>query len=217
MKNYFNSAIIGLLSILPFNTYAQDNLAMSEKRQEIENSEGLQKKIIKPTLEEITNLLSQHHSKILERNNKIKKLGYINESSPEELYKFLKENFQNKILLAYVNGDDQTQNKNIWCKDSTFDERLSAGGAIGFLYATINLHSNLDIGFLFIELKNFTGNWNEVGKLFNTKDLGFPFIAEFKMGNSGNYIFIELACCSTDQPEHIYKNIDLLVNEYSQK
>lgn len=217
MKKYLNSTIISLLGILPFNTYAQDNLAM--KSEEI--VEQSSKRIIKPTLEEITTLLSLHHSKILEEGIKnwgIKKFEYKNKSSPEELHKFLRENFKNKILLTYVNGDDQTQNKNKWAVN-TSDESLSAGGAIGFLYASFNLNNNQNIGFLFIELRDFLGDWNRFSKLFNIepKSLGFPFIAEFKRNSNGDYIFAELALCSTKTPDKIYKNIDLLVDEYSKK
>lgn len=176
--------------------------------------------IVKPTPEEINTLLGYHHSRVLERavlNGSIKKFDYTSNSTPVDLTAFLKKRFASETVLAYVNIDDLTDKKNTWALDSQNDERLGAGGAISFLYTAISLNGRSNVGFTLIELKDFSGDWKELCHLFNVNRLDFPFIAEFKRNSDGSYRFADLSGCYTKTPETIYKNIELLVKEYTKK
>ncbi len=178
--------------------------------------------IITPSLEEITGFLSKNHNTILEpeiENGRIKKFEYKRQTRSDDVYSFLNRNFKNKIVFVYLEMDNKTDNKNIWGKEATGDERLASGSATVFLYTMLNLQkSKTDVGFLFLELTDFYGdeNWNRLKALFDNRLKTFPSYVEF-IREEGNYEFEDIKDSSMREPELILKYIKILSKHYAKE
>lgn len=209
------------LSLSPLiNNYAQE---VANVDKPIEKTIETEREIIKPSLEEITEYLKKDHNEILQsaiNEGILKKFDYRRQTSPEDFYRFLNSNFQNKIVFVYMEPDEETDKKNIWDEKSTFDERLSAGSATVFLYTMLNLRkSNSNVGFLFLELSDFYGeeNWRRLRMMVNNKLRGgFPSYIEFIKEKDG-YRFGGLTGSSQRDPETILEWIEDYVEDYRKR
>lgn len=180
-----------------------------------------EQEIIKPSLEEITELLPKWPQIILQpavEKGEIKKFDYTNKTTSEEFYKFL-DRFSNERVFGFLHIDNLTvrKNKDHWIKGkSTDDLNVSSASAIVFLYLSKNLKKE-DIGFFFLNLKDFYGieNWRELRKIFNSKGLDIPSFVEY-VKEKGKYKLIEIGSCGLF-PEDIIKYIKLNVEEYSKR
>ena len=217
-------SLSGLASLLVENNLNAEEITFKEsEKPPISLSEETQ--IIKPTLEEITTLLSKEPSEILQpaiERDDIKRFEYTRQTKSEDLYAFLKKEFHNKVIFVYLIQDILTQekNKHISTNDSTYDRKLGAGSAIAFLWTRKNLiRKGDDVGFLFLGLKNFYGedNWWIVCSLFRKKSISFPSYIEFIKDSNGNYQFKGIVDAGFKKPENIWKSIEINVDYYSKK
>ena len=149
-------------------------------RQTIANEQ----EIVMPPLEEITRLLPRTPQEILDPaivKGGIKKFSYTHKTKPEEFYEFLNR-FDKQRVFGFIFYDDLTDDKNKKYKNFWMDgkgnEETASASAIVFLYLSKNLKGK-DIGFFFLELKDFYGeeNWRELYKIFNIKRLSIPSLA----------------------------------------
>jgi len=178
--------------------------------------------IVLPTLEEITALMSKEPSEILKpaiERREIKKFEYTRQTKPEDFYKFLRDNFQNQIVFAYICGDIDTGKTKEFddTKNSTYDMAFGSGAAITFLYTQMNLKNRTSgVGFLFIELKVFHGtkNWAGLMNLFNVRRMGIPSVADFKRTSEG-YELIGIEDTGLKEPNKILKHIKSWTDYYS--
>jgi len=212
---------LSLGSLLSENIYAQEIVNVDKP---IEKPVETEREIIKPSLEEIIGLLKESHHSIFAqeiKNGDIKKFEYTRQTAPEDFYRFLNGNFQNKIVFVYLHWDEETKKKNIWGKTSTFDERLAAGSATIFLYTMLNLRkSNSDVGFLFLELRDFyeEENWKRLYNSFNNKLTGFTSYIEFILDDKTmNYKFSDITESSMREPKIILEWISDLVTDYRKR
>jgi len=207
------------LSLLTKSIYAQE---VAKAGKPLENI--IETEIIKPSLEEIAELMSKFPQEVLKPTidkGYIKKFEYTRQTTSKDFYKFLNSNFQNKIMFIYMHMDEDTVKKNIWGERSRFDKRLGAGSATIFLYTMLNLRkSKSDIGFLFLELTDFHGeeNWKRLYNSFNNKLTGFPSYIEFILNDKTmNYKFSDITESSMREPNVILEWISDLVTDYKKR
>ena len=114
--------------------------------------------LVLPTLEEITALMSKEPKDILKpaiERGEIKEFEYTRQTKPEDVYKFLRKEFHNKIVFVYLctNEEDNLYDPEVDTDGTTLDRRYGRGPAITFLYTKLNLEKvNPDVGFLFFEI-----------------------------------------------------------------
>ena len=172
-----------------------------------------------PSSEEIKELLLKSPREILQlaiKEGSIKEFVYTRQTTPNDFYKFLNK-FDNQRVFGFIYPDKLTYEKTDWTEGvGTGDERIGSASAIVFLYLNKNLKGK-DIGFFFLELKDFYGeeNWRKFRKIFNIKGISIPSLAEY-VRKEGEYKLIEIGSCGLF-PEDIHKYIKLNVEEYSKK
>jgi len=214
--------LINLLLVgLSFNPLVNENLYSQDKVEKPLDIEVEDKEVIKPSLEEIAELLSKTPQEILQPSvdiGLIKKFEYTKQTKPEEFYKFLK-GFDNKIIFGVVYIDRKTfkRNPDFLTSEGTHDSKVSSASAIVFNYINRNLENNSKVGFFFLELNDFYGeeSWRRLYKTFNIKSLDIPSWAEYKKEGE-NYKLIDFGSAGI-LPEDIGKYIELNVKEYSKK
>ncbi len=174
--------------------------------------------IIKPSLEEIASLMRKDPDEILKsaiEKGEIKKFEYTVNTRQEEFYKIL-NGFDNATVFVYLDCDESTVNG---IKRRIGGEQADSGAALSFLYIIKNLSGKADVGFLFLELKKFSGdvNWRELNTIFKTRPIEFPSYVEFVRDSTGNYRFNDICGCGVKSPDKILKNIEWGIEEYSKR
>ncbi len=215
----------GLASLLVENNLDAEEVSLKEKEK---TGISLLKEtlIIKPTLEEITTLLSKEPIEILQpaiERGEIKKFEYTRQTKLEDFYKFLKENFQQRIIFVYLVTDKSTDSNikiaGLSTEKATFDRQFGSGSAIAFLYTNLNLkNTSSDVGFLFLEIKDFYGkdNWAKLNGIFNRNGLEFPSIVDF-VNDGQKYNFAGINEAGFKSPGVINENLKMWVDYYSKK
>lgn len=188
-----------------------DGLSIAEEIPEQEEA-----KLILPTLEEITALLSKTPQEILEPSVKrglIKKFGYTRQTTTEEFYRFLNDGFNDQFVFIFADTDMDTIKKNKGFKT----DNLNAGAAIVFYYSAKNLQ-NSDVACIFLEFTDFYGeqHWNRAKLTFQNRLEGLPSYVEFVRKNE-SYIFADITGTSLRDPEKILKYIPLYVDDFRKR
>ena len=200
----------GLASLLVENNLNAEEYKLKENKET---------QIIKPTLEEITTLLSKTPQEILEpaiKGGGIKKFEYTMNTTPEDFYKFLNNQKGNNKIFIFLYLDQTTPIKNNWKRFSGRD--VSSASATVFYYISINLRKRgIDYAYVFFEIVDFYGrsNWEKLHKMFNVNEIDFPSWAEF-VKRKDNYKLNEIGSAGI-LSEDIIKYIELNVEEYSKK
>jgi len=166
------------------NVYTQ-NVAKAGKP--LENI--IETEIIKPSLEEIAELMSKFPQEVLKPTidkGYIKKFEYTRQTTSKDFYKFL-TSFNNERLFGFICIDESSVNKNkdVWVRDrGTSNLKTGSNSAMVFIYLNRNLKDKADIGFFYFELKDFYGveNWKGLYKTFDIKSLSIPCIVKLAVG-----------------------------------